>query len=90
MHEESLDPHEDINQYVLARIYIFSRLTSATVIIARIKDDTHQKDSNTGKDYSCDGDRIAGSDVKGPIKWQRASRRSGWVRRKLEEEDVLV
>ena len=62
-HEESLDPHEDINQYVLARIYIFSRLTSASVIIARIKDDTHEKDSNTGKDCSCDGDRIAGSDL---------------------------
>ena len=34
-HEEALDPHEDVNQYVLARIYIFSRLTNASVIIAR-------------------------------------------------------
>ena len=34
-HEESLDPHEDVNQHVLTRIHIFSRLTSAAVIIAQ-------------------------------------------------------
>jgi hypothetical protein len=33
-HEESLDPHKDVNQHILARIYVFSRLTCASVIMA--------------------------------------------------------
>jgi hypothetical protein len=33
--EESLDTHEDVNEYILARIHIFSRLTNVRVIIAR-------------------------------------------------------
>ena len=33
MLEESLDPHEDVDEHILARIYIFGCLTNTSVII---------------------------------------------------------